>query len=464
MRVTLDRLISIGGLLLAVVLLVAGGLLVWANMFIGNEVHDQLAAQKITMPTEETGLADLPDEDKAELEPYAGQQMTTGGQAKAYADHYIAVHLDAVADGKTYSEVSGQYIEQCSDPAAAKSADCLELSAQKATLFQGETLRGAAPVRLRIRHDGHDRRVCRDRRVRRGRPLPGPRRARLPARPPGSRTRSQPWHIRHGVTVALPDALECTLTPADSVRRCGHPVMAPFCVNRPCAVVSWAGWWRVREGLSEEPALGCESVALELESFPCCLPGLVRVGVRVCGGSCRRRCGVGPWPAGPWPAARRGPSSRRRGSAGAAVGAAGKPSGCDPGPRDRRRSTRIHCQRRGEAIEHLVQVAKVDAGTERSDGAQVVEPFGNGVPVGFWRGFSGIGHGRQVWVPGTRDAMGLAVKSCTFANVELRMIRPSHVELWVKSMAGRTRKAAAEMMRDTARPPHADSVRTRRGL
>jgi hypothetical protein len=27
---------------------------------------------------------------------------------------------------------------------------------------------------------------------------------------------------------------------------------------------------------------------------------------------------------------------------------------------------------------------------------------------------------RQVWVTGTRDAMGLAVKSCTFANVELR--------------------------------------------
>jgi hypothetical protein len=44
---------------------------------------------------------------------------------------------------------------------------------------------------------------------------------------------------------------------------------------------------------------------------------------------------------------------------------------------------------------------------------------------------------RQVWVTGTRDAMGLAVKSCTFANVELRVIRPSHVELWVKSMAGR---------------------------
>ena len=83
----------------------AGGLLVWANQFITNEVHDQLAAQKITMPTDQTGLADLPAEDKAALEPYAGQQMTTGKQAQAYADHYIAVHLDA--DGRRQDLLRG---------------------------------------------------------------------------------------------------------------------------------------------------------------------------------------------------------------------------------------------------------------------------------------------------------------------------------------------------------------------
>jgi hypothetical protein len=142
MRSTLDRLISTGGLLLAVVLLIAGGLLVFANVFIGNEVHDQLAAQKITMPTEQTGLADLPDDDKAALEPYAGQQMTNGKQAKAYADHFIAVHLSEAAGGKTYSEVSGEYLAQCSDPEAAATQDCQDLASAKATLFQGETLRG----------------------------------------------------------------------------------------------------------------------------------------------------------------------------------------------------------------------------------------------------------------------------------------------------------------------------------
>src|SRR3954471_3729051 len=93
MRATLDKLISWGGLLLAVILLVAGGLLTWASTFIGNQVHDQFAAQHITMPTTQTGLSDLPAKDEAALSKYAGQQLTTGPQARAYADHYILVHM-----------------------------------------------------------------------------------------------------------------------------------------------------------------------------------------------------------------------------------------------------------------------------------------------------------------------------------------------------------------------------------
>jgi len=143
MRATLDKLISWGGVLLAAVLLIAGGLLTWANVFIGNEVHDQLAAQHITMPTEKTGLADLPQADQDALAPYAGQQMTTGPQAKAYADHYIAVHLEGVADGKTYSEVSGEYIATyANDPKAAATPEGQAMAAQRQTLFMGETLRG----------------------------------------------------------------------------------------------------------------------------------------------------------------------------------------------------------------------------------------------------------------------------------------------------------------------------------
>ena len=142
MRATFDKLVSWAGLLLAVVLLVAGGLLTWASMYIGNEVHDQLAAQHITMPTTETGLADLPAADRAALEPYAGEQLTTGPQAKAYADHYIKVHMNEASGGKTYSEVSGQYIQQCSDPKQAATEACQELGGLRQTLFMGDTLRG----------------------------------------------------------------------------------------------------------------------------------------------------------------------------------------------------------------------------------------------------------------------------------------------------------------------------------
>jgi hypothetical protein len=143
MRATLDKLISWFGLILAVILLVAGGLLTWASTFINNEVTDQLSAQHVTMPTTETGLSDIPASDQAVLKQYAGQKLTTGPQARAYADHYIAVHLNAAGGGKTYSEISGQYIQQCSsDPKAAATKACTDLAGLRQTMFMGETLRG----------------------------------------------------------------------------------------------------------------------------------------------------------------------------------------------------------------------------------------------------------------------------------------------------------------------------------
>jgi hypothetical protein len=143
MRATFDKVTSWAGLLLVAVLLVAGGLLTWASSFVGNQVHDQLAEQNITMPTTKTGLADLPSADRAALEKYAGQELTTGPQAKAYADHYIKVHMNEASKGQTYSEVSGQYIQQCaSDPKAAATETCQSLGGLRQTLFMGDTLRG----------------------------------------------------------------------------------------------------------------------------------------------------------------------------------------------------------------------------------------------------------------------------------------------------------------------------------
>ena len=62
MRSAFDKFISWTGLLMAVVLLVAGGLLWWAHSFIGDQVNEQLTMQGITMP-EGDALASLPKAD-----------------------------------------------------------------------------------------------------------------------------------------------------------------------------------------------------------------------------------------------------------------------------------------------------------------------------------------------------------------------------------------------------------------
>jgi MFS family permease len=121
-------------LVLAAVLLVAGGLLIWGNTFVNDNVHTQLAAQKIFFPPEgNPALTTLPAPDRAAMSAYAGQQMTNGAQAEAYADHFIAVHLKEVAGGKTYSEVSAL---------SRANPQNQQLVEQTQTLFRGDTLRG----------------------------------------------------------------------------------------------------------------------------------------------------------------------------------------------------------------------------------------------------------------------------------------------------------------------------------
>jgi hypothetical protein len=139
MRSAFDKLISWTGLLLAALLLVAGGLLFWANSFIGDQVHDQLVMQDITMPEGEA-IADLSQADQDALEPYAGSQLDTGPEAKAYADHYILAHMNASSDGRTYAEVSSEFV-QLSDADKA-SPEGQALGQLRQTLFMGNTLRG----------------------------------------------------------------------------------------------------------------------------------------------------------------------------------------------------------------------------------------------------------------------------------------------------------------------------------
>ena len=137
-RSTLDALLSIGGAVVTAVLLVAAGLLLWAGSFANTTVAQQLADQRITMPA---GAAIADPQIKPYLEQYAGQPMTTGAQAQAYADHFIKVHMNAASQGKTYGEVSADYTALTknpnADPAAVKAAGDL-----RQTMFMGDSLRG----------------------------------------------------------------------------------------------------------------------------------------------------------------------------------------------------------------------------------------------------------------------------------------------------------------------------------
>ena len=131
-RRTLDVIASAGGMVLTIVLLVAGALAMWGYTFTNGNVHDQLAAQKIYVPPKGSEALASP-EIGPYLNKYAGQQLTTGAQAEAYANHFIAVHLKEIGGGQTYAELSAKSLANPDDQ---------KLAGQVATMFKGETLRG----------------------------------------------------------------------------------------------------------------------------------------------------------------------------------------------------------------------------------------------------------------------------------------------------------------------------------
>jgi hypothetical protein len=116
---------------LAVVLLVGGGLLAWGGAFADDMVHDQLSDQRIFFP--EAGSPALDPDTYPGLQQYAGEAVDNGPKAKAYADEYIKVHLEESTDGRTYSELS---------TASRANPDDTELAGLVQTAFRGETLRG----------------------------------------------------------------------------------------------------------------------------------------------------------------------------------------------------------------------------------------------------------------------------------------------------------------------------------
>lgn len=123
-RKTLDLLLNWVGTLLTVMLLVAGTGLIVGYTFTSSQVRSQLVEQKVFFPTKSG--ADYKDLVAANQTQLAGQQVLTGSQAEVFANDIIAVDTKAIANGKTYSQLSAV------DP----------MSSQTQLVFRGDTLRG----------------------------------------------------------------------------------------------------------------------------------------------------------------------------------------------------------------------------------------------------------------------------------------------------------------------------------
>jgi len=159
-RRTLDITFSIGGAVLAVLLVALGFVLQDQGSFADDYVASQLGEQKIVFAAADK----LTEEEKnwkpgsACLVEYAGKTMQTGKQAECYANYYIAMHMDRSAkaagfEGETYATMGGirtALTAQVTDAKAKNDTAAAEAAQKKldaatslrSTFQTGETLRG----------------------------------------------------------------------------------------------------------------------------------------------------------------------------------------------------------------------------------------------------------------------------------------------------------------------------------
>lgn len=149
-RRTLDYIFSAGGLALAGLLLVLGIVMANNAAFARTYVEEQMREQRISFAPADT----LTDEESksACLVKNAGRPLTTGKQAECYANDLIGLHVKSVADGQTYADLGAPQralaakVKTATETGDPKLADLQQqlttVSAQRETLFKGETLRG----------------------------------------------------------------------------------------------------------------------------------------------------------------------------------------------------------------------------------------------------------------------------------------------------------------------------------
>jgi hypothetical protein len=131
----------------AMVFAAAGALLMWGSNFAEDYVHDELSSQNVVFPDADS----LREDGRDDLVHFAGQKVTTGDEAEAYAS-LIATHMEGIAGGLTYAEIDDRGAAQAVTDAqesgaspeeiAELQATANQLKGQRDSLFRGETLRG----------------------------------------------------------------------------------------------------------------------------------------------------------------------------------------------------------------------------------------------------------------------------------------------------------------------------------
>lgn len=133
-RKTFDLIFTVVGAALVVILVVAGSLLLVGANYTNTNVRNQLARQEIYFPTAKTMSTKHSENyiSRGVQLPYAGQQVLTGAQAKAYA-YKVQMDMYSMPFHGVYSKISAYSLAH---PSTKKFAALVTVS------FRGTTLQG----------------------------------------------------------------------------------------------------------------------------------------------------------------------------------------------------------------------------------------------------------------------------------------------------------------------------------
>ena len=117
-RRSFDIVASAVGLGLAALLIIAGGLLTWAHNFVGDEVHTQLAAQKIYFPPTGSPAIAGPEFAKMPVRRSATDERAQGPNEK------LTIAASSRSPGQRAAATKARTVRYTEASGIAGAADC----------------------------------------------------------------------------------------------------------------------------------------------------------------------------------------------------------------------------------------------------------------------------------------------------------------------------------------------------